>query len=68
MNISQVENVYQYMDEGIIITSWENTDYNRAEIIHLLENNGRRVKLSRQATAYYKDKSINLEDLKTLTF
>lgn len=68
MNISQVEDVYQYMDEGIIITSWENTDYNRAEIIHLLENNGRRVKLSRQATAYYKDESINLEYLKTLTF
>jgi len=68
INISRVENVYDYINEGLIITSWEETDYNNAEVVHLLENNGQRVKLSRQATAHYTDQSINLEDLKVLTF
>lgn len=68
INISRVENVYDYINEGLIITSWENTNYNNAEVVHLLENNGQRVKLSRQATAHYTDQLINLEGLKVLTF
>ncbi|MDZ7612280.1 MAG: hypothetical protein U5L10_05965 [Candidatus Moranbacteria bacterium] len=31
--IQTVDNVYEYLDKGIIITSWENTNYNQAEII-----------------------------------
>ncbi len=51
-NIQTVDNVYEYLDKGIIITSWENTDYNQAEIVHLLERDGERVKLSRRPTIY----------------
>jgi hypothetical protein len=50
--IEKVENVYQYLEKGIAITTWENTDYSKANIIHLLENDGERVKLSRQPTLY----------------
>lgn len=51
-NISQVDNVYQYLDKGIVITSWENTDYNKAAVVHVLEASGERVKLSRRPTFY----------------
>jgi hypothetical protein len=51
-NISYVDDVYQYIDEGIAITTWENTDYTKAEIVHIFENNGERYKLSRQPTIY----------------
>ncbi|MDZ7798705.1 MAG: hypothetical protein U5L76_03765 [Patescibacteria group bacterium] len=50
--IQTVDNVYEYLDKGIVITSWENTDYNQAEIVHLLEKNRERVKLSRRPTVY----------------
>jgi hypothetical protein len=50
--IEQVDNVYGYLDKGIVITSWENTDYTKAEIVHLLERNGERVELSRRPTIY----------------
>lgn len=50
--IQTVDNVYEYLDEGIIITSWENTDYTKAAIVHVLENNNRRVRLSRRPTVY----------------
>jgi len=66
--ISQVDDIYNHIDDGIIITSWENTDYNKAEIVHLMENNGRRVKLSRQPTIHYTNQLINLEELRALTF
>lgn len=50
--IEPVDNVYGYLDKGIVITSWENTDHTKAEIIHLLERNGERVELSRRPTIY----------------
>ena len=50
--IQTVGDVYEYLDKGIIITSWENTDYSKAEIVHLLEGSGDRVKLSRSPTVY----------------
>ncbi|MDD5749802.1 MAG: hypothetical protein PHO91_03400 [Patescibacteria group bacterium] len=51
-NIEPVDDVYQYLNQGIIITSWENTDYHRANLAHILENNGKRVNLSRRPTVY----------------
>lgn len=50
--IQTVDNVYKYLDKGIVITSWENADYTKAEIFHLLERNGERVRLSRRPTLY----------------
>jgi len=51
--VNKVEDVYDYLDKGIIITSWENTDYNKAKIVHVLENNGERLKISRRPTIYF---------------
>ncbi len=70
-NIRQVDNVYDYLDQGIIITSWENTDYDRAEIVHVFGNNNQRLALSRRPTIYCPqscadEKVINLlNNLKT---
>lgn len=50
--IEQVNNVYNYLDKGIVITSWENTDYTQAKIVNILEKNGERFKLSRRPTIY----------------
>lgn len=50
--VNKVDDVYQYLDQGIIVTTWENTDYARASIVHLLENDGSRVELSRRPTVY----------------
>lgn len=53
--IESVDNIYEYLDKGIVITSWENTDYKRGEIVHLLERSGERVELSRRPTIYCPD-------------
>ncbi|MDD3284167.1 MAG: hypothetical protein PHZ07_01075 [Patescibacteria group bacterium] len=50
--IKKVDNIYDYLDKGIVITSWENTDYTKAKIVHVLEDNGNRLKLSRRPTVY----------------
>lgn len=47
-----VENVYDFLDQGIVITSWENTNYSKAKIVHLLEKNGKRNILSRRLNLY----------------
>lgn len=47
-----VDDVYNFLDQGIVITSWENTDYTRAGMIHLLEKDGRRNILSRRLNLY----------------
>lgn len=51
-NIKQVDNIYDYLDQSIVITFWENTDYSRSQIVHLLKDNGDRVELSRRPTIY----------------
>ncbi len=53
--IERVEDVYKYLSNGIIITSWENTDFSRANTVHLLERNGKRVNLSRRIALYCLD-------------
>lgn len=50
--IQKVDDVYMYLNHGIAITSWENTDYSRAKIVHVFEESGERVKLSRRPTIY----------------
>lgn len=51
-NIKKVENIYQYLNQGIVVTSWENTDYSKAQIVHVFDDNGNRLTLSRQPTLY----------------
>jgi hypothetical protein len=50
--IERVSNVYDYVDKGIVVTSWENTDHTKANIVHVLEKSGKRFALSRQPTIY----------------
>lgn len=50
--VIQVKDVYEHISDGIIVTSWENTDYTRAEMVHLLDDTGERVALSRRPTLY----------------
>lgn len=54
-NIQKVDDVYKYLSEGIIITSWENTDYTKADIVHVMNSDGERIKLSRRPTLYCPD-------------
>lgn len=50
--IQKVDNIYEYLDKGIIITSWENTDYTKANIVHVLEKDNKRMALSRRPAIY----------------
>lgn len=50
--VTEVNDVYEYLDQGVVITSWDDTDYSKAKIIHLYKKNGERVKLSRRPTLY----------------
>jgi len=50
--VVRVDNVYDYLDRGIVITTWENTDYTKANIVHVYEENGERLSLSRRPTLY----------------
>ncbi len=57
-----VDNVYDYLDQGIAITSWENTDYNKAETVHIFLENGDRNPNSRTLVIYTNlDNEINEE-------
>ena len=65
--IIEVNDIYSHLGQGILITSWENTDYSRAQIVHLLEKNGQRVTLSRRPTVYCHD-SCKKEATKNLVY
>ncbi len=54
LNYEIVDNVYDYLENNIVITSWENTDFNQAAIIHILKaDNSRNIK-SRLPTVFCK--------------
>lgn len=63
--ISEVENVYNYLDRGIIITSVENTDYSKSEIVHIYKEDGSRHRFSRTPIIYYSD-SLNRDIIENL--
>jgi len=58
-NLKNVENIYSHLDNGIGITSIENTDYSRSEVVHVLDEHGSRHRYSRTPSLYYTDE---LED------
>lgn len=52
LDISLVDDVYEYLEAGVIITSWDNTDYSRASIVHLLKVDDSRNLKSRLPIVY----------------
>ncbi len=65
LEISYVDDVYEYINNDlvIVITSWENTDYSKADVVHVYTSLGERLEISRRAIIYCssdcKDKIIN---------
>lgn len=55
-NLEKVENIYDYSDNNIIITSWENTDYNKTDIVHVLHPSWERYIQSRIPILYCREK------------
>jgi len=55
-DVTFVDDVYNYISEGIIITSWENTNYSRAEIVQVINTDGERHPLSRRPILYCQNK------------
>jgi len=55
--IEKVDNVYAYLSHGIIITSWDNTDYSKAGMVHLFKEENKRDRSSRQMTLFYNEYS-----------
>lgn len=53
-NVEKVEHVYDYNQGNIIITSWENTDYSKADVVHVLHSNWERYIESRIPILYYR--------------
>ncbi len=51
-NVTAVDDVYQHLDQGIAVTTWDNTDYTRAASVHVVTDTGDRLALSRRPTLY----------------
>lgn len=64
-NLEKVENIYDYIENDIIITSWENTDYSKADIVHVLHPNWERYIESRIPILYCREK-CDEEIIKTI--
>ncbi len=55
LNYNLVDNIYNYLKDNIVITSWDNTDFDRAEIVHLLKFDNSRIIESRLPTVFCKN-------------
>ncbi len=55
VNIVEVQDVYNYLDKGLVLTRWSNTDFNRASVVHVLNSDNSRLRSSRLAHIYYLD-------------
>ena len=63
-NLFEVENPYDYLTEGVVITSLENLLV--GEVVHILKSDGSRVRLSRLPRIYY-DKGVSTKKIENLT-
>jgi len=53
--VEKVENIYEYLNDSIVITSWKNTDYSKADIVHVLYPNWERYIESRIPILYCRE-------------
>lgn len=63
--ISEVENVYNYLSRGIIITSVENTDYSKSKIVHIYKKDSSRHRFSRTPIIYFSN-SLNKDIIENI--
>ena len=54
-NLKYVEYPYTRIDDGIVITSFENTDYSKGELVHIYDGFGRRVEKTRRPTLFFRE-------------
>jgi len=54
-NVRQITNIAECPSNGIIITSWDKTNYSQANIVHILNDDGSRHALSRTPIIYCKE-------------
>ncbi len=54
-SLREVEEVYDYLEKGIVITSAENTDYSKSEVVHVHKKDGSRHRFSRTPIAHSQD-------------
>ncbi len=65
-NLYEVGDVYDYLEEGIGITSFENTDYSRSKVVHVFQDNGNRSRYSRIPVIYYLEKKDDVLRIKSI--
>lgn len=71
--IEEVDDIYEYLETGILITSWDRTNYKKASPIHIMKKDGSRNKLSRIPTLYCsriceKEKTDKIEKVVSLFY
>ncbi len=52
--VEKVENVYEKISEGVVVTDIENTDYEKAEMVTVYQEDGSRSEYSRTPVLYTK--------------
>lgn len=62
-NLEEVGDIYAYIDSGIGITSFHNTDYSRSELVHVFTDDGYRHRFSRVPALYYDSRKLEDEEL-----
>ncbi len=62
-NLLKVEDIYEYLNKGVLITSVENTDYRKAEPVHVLGPSGKRSRFSRTPLLYYSKEEHKTEEI-----
>ncbi len=57
--LEEVEDVYKKIEKGIAITSVDNTDYSRSEVLHVYEDYKTRHRFSRAPILYFDPEKID---------
>lgn len=61
-NLTHTENPYSKIDEGVVITSFENLDYSEGELVDFYDQFGRRIDKIRRPTLYFSQKDSKLAE------
>ncbi len=65
-NLHEVSDIESYLNKGIVITNQENE--NKGQLVHLVDENGERVRISRIPRLYYNEEVDDaiIEDIKRI--